>query len=73
MKLIESKMFVLREKGTNCYKRNNGFTENLDSKCKSAIKLYETENLANSAIRNCFNFFDVIPVKVTIEMEETES
>lgn len=59
-------MYVVRRKGTNQYTRNNGYRESLDSNCKSAIKLYETEKLAKSSVRDYEDDFDFVPVNVTI-------
>ena len=68
MVLVQEQMYVVRRKGTNQYTRNNGYRESLDSNCKSAIKLYETEKLAKSSVR-CYgdeDDFDFVPVNVTI-------
>ena len=74
MILMQKDMFVVREKNTSKYTRNNGFRESLDSDCQSAIKLYETEKLAKSSVRiyNQGKGFDIVPVKVTIELESED-
>lgn len=66
MILVQEQMYVVRRKGTNEYTRNNGYRESLDSNCKSAIKLYETEKLAKSSVRDYEDDFDFVPVNVTI-------
>lgn len=66
MILVQEQMYVVRRKGTNQYTRNNGYRESLDSNCKSAIKLYETEKLAKSSVRDYEDDFDFVPVNVTI-------
>ena len=66
MILVQEQMYVVRRKGTNQYTRNNGYHESLDSNCKSAIKLYETEKLAKSSVRDYEDDFDFVPVNITI-------
>ena len=66
MILVQEQMYVVRRKGTNQYTRNNGYRESLDSNCKSAIKLYETEKLAKSSVRGYEDDFDFVPVNITI-------
>lgn len=66
MVLVQEQMYVVRRKGTNEYTRNNGYRESLDSNCKSAIKLYETEKIAKSSVRGYEDDFDFVPVNVTI-------
>lgn len=66
MVLVQEQMYVVRRKGTNQYTRNNGYRESLDSNCKSAIKLYETEKIAKSSVRGYEDDFDFVPVNVTI-------
>ena len=66
MILVQEQMYVVRRKGTNEYTRNNGYRESLDSNCKSAIKLYETEKIAKSSVRGYEDDFDFVPVNVTI-------
>lgn len=73
MTLVEREMYVLRRKGTNKYKKNNGYFEDIDSNGKSAVKLYETKALCESAVRRCHNYkehYDFVKVKVTLELEE---
>lgn len=73
MTLVEREMYVVRKKGTNQYKKNNGYFEDIDSNGKSAIKLYETKALCESAVRGYRNYkenYDFVKVKVTLELEE---
>lgn len=73
MDLIERNMYVLRKKGTNRYKKNNGYFEDIDSDGKSAIKLYETAALCESAVRHYRNYkenYDIVPAKVSISIQE---
>lgn len=73
MTLVEREMYVVRKKGTNQYKKNNGYFENIDSNGKSAIKLYETKALCESAVRGYRNYqdnFDIVKVKVSISIQE---
>lgn len=71
MNLVERTMYVLRRKGTKQYKKNNGYFEDIDSNGKSAIKLYETPALCESAVRGYYNYkdnFDIVKVKVSISI-----
>lgn len=70
MILMQKKMYIIRRKGTNKYMRSNTYLRDLNSDSKSAIRLYETEAQAKSAVRRFIEDYDFLPVKVTIETEE---
>lgn len=68
---IEKIMYVIRKSNTNCFKRNNGYFRDVNEKCTSAIKLYESEALAKSAISAYRRMsFDIIPVFVSMNIQE---
>lgn len=73
MTLVEREMYVVRKKRTNQYKKNNGYFEDININGKSAIKLYETKALCESAVRGYRNYkenYDFLKVNVSITIDE---